>query len=238
MVEEGCMDFRKLHARAKADGMHKLRDKIVDAMTTNETLWFRDTSPFEALRTTILPKMYDEFKKGKRRDIRVWSAACSTGQEPYSIGITVRELARLAPSLCPTAVKIVGTDISSSALFLAMSGRYDQFAITRGLPEEYKVRYFTQNDRIWVLNNEIKSMVSFKKQNLQDPFDFLGAQDIVFCRNVLMYFSDQFKRDILSRIRRMLNPGGILFVGASESLLNYTGEYRMVRNGKSVWYTV
>jgi chemotaxis protein methyltransferase CheR len=238
MVEQGCSDFRQLQQKARADTTHRLRDKIVDAMTTNETLWFRDGWPFEALRTVLLPRIAKELQTGRRRNVRIWSAACSTGQEPYSIAMAVKDVSRTAPTLRSGAMEISATDISQSALFLAMSGRYDQFAMGRGLPEQYKSRYFARHGRVWELRDEIKSMVSFKKLNLQESFEALGTQDIIFCRNVLIYFSDQFKRDILSRIRRMLNPGGALFVGASESMLNYSSEYRMVRNGKAVWYEV
>ncbi|MBD3346537.1 MAG: chemotaxis protein [Chitinivibrionales bacterium] len=235
MAEQGCSDFRELHRKALSDSSNKLRDKIVDAMTTNETLWFRDSAPFTILRS-VLKEMAEDLNAGKRREIRIWCAACSTGQEPYSIAMLAKELERQNSKFPPATVKILATDISPTALFLAMSGRYDSFAISRGLSEEYKSRYFSFDGKVWTIDNKIKSMVTFKKLNLQDRFDNLGKQDIVFCRNVLIYFSDDFKRDILQKIHDMLSPGGLLFVGASESLMNYSKGYRMIREGRGIYY--
>lgn len=238
MVESGCNSFTELHKKASEDRSQALRDKIIDAMTTNETLWFRDTSPFNILQEVLLEEMCQELKQGKRGKIRIWSAACSTGQEPYSIAMIIDEYIRRHPGISPNQFEILGTDISPTVLFLAKIGRYDHLSISRGLPENYKRQYFTPQGKIWALKDNIKSMITFRKLNLQDSFSLLGKHDIIFCRNVLIYFSDTFKKDILSRMAALLRPDGYLFLGASESIINYTREYDMLRHNKGLYYTV
>lgn len=238
LVENRCSTFTEFYYKAVADTTTKLRDKIIDAMTTNETLWFRDSSPFDIMESVIFPKMAEEIKNGKRTEIRIWSAACSTGQEPYSIAMKVHEFALKQTALKPERVQIVGTDISPTVLFLAMAGRYDTVAMSRGMPDQLRTRYFSSSGKIWVLNNEIKKMVSLKKLNLQEPFSLLGKQDIILCRNVLIYFSDAFKMDVLSRIARQLNPGGVLFLGSSEIMPLDMKLFMSHRDAKGTWYQV
>jgi len=238
MVESGCNSFADLYFRAVADHTYELRDKIVEAMTTNETFWFRDTSPFAILDEILLEKLVAEIRSGKRSKIKIWCAACSTGQEPYSIAMTVLEYAKKNYALKPEHIEILGTDISSTVLYLAMVGRYDNIAITRGLSADLKNRYFESNGKVWVVNNDVKSMVKYKKLNLQENFSFLGKQDIIFCRNVLIYFSGEFKQDILQRIAKLLRPNGYLILGASESIFNYTQEYEMLRHTRGLYYKV
>jgi len=237
MVESGCNSFAELYHKALADDTFRLRDKIVEAITTNETFWFRDESPFVILAEELLKKFAAEIASGKRSKIKIWCAGCSTGQEPYSIAMTVLEFARKQQVLKPEHVEIVGTDISSAVLYLAMAGRYDSLAISRGLPQELKNRYFDPDGNVWVIKNAVKTIVQFQKLNLQEDFRHLESQDIVFCRNVLIYFSNEFKKDILKRISRVLGPGGHLFMGASESLFNLTREYRMLRHTMGFYYS-
>ncbi len=237
MAETGCSNFSQLHSKAVADKSNSLRDKIVDAMTTNETLWFRDSMPYQILREVLLPELAAPAARNGKSKLRIWSAASSTGQEPYSIAITINELMRTG-ALRTAPVEIIATDISPTALFLASAARYDSLAITRGLPQDIKTRYFTQEGNVWALNSDIKKMVTFRRFNLQDNFGTLGNMDIVFCRNVLIYFSEAFKKDILSRMAALLRPRGYLFLGASESIISYSNEYEMLRHRNGIYYRV
>ena len=238
LTETGSASFGELCNKAKADPTLGLRDKIVDAMTTNETLWFRDSAPFQILEQVLLKQMDKEMETGRRQKIRIWSAACSTGQEPYSIAMTLQEFARKYSVRPLQNVEIIATDISPTVLFLAMAGRYDQIAISRGLSEDVRNRYFNPNGKIWTLNDKIKKMVKFKKLNLQENLGILGNFDIIFCRYVTIYFSDAFKRDLFSRISALLKPNGHLLLGASESLGNYSTEYQMLTHDGHIYYQV
>jgi chemotaxis protein methyltransferase CheR len=237
MVENGCSNFTELYRKAAADATNTLRDKIIDVMTTNETLWFRDSSPFVTFKEALLPAYAAEMKAG-RTSIKIWSAACSTGQEPYSLSMIAHDFARLNPQFRTSAMHITATDISPTVLFLAKMGRYDSIAISRGLAPDIMQRHFTAAGKVWAVHDEIKKPVEFKKLNLQDPFVSIGKQDIILCRNVLIYFSDTFKRDILHRFTELLKPGGYLFLGASESLIQHSQEYTMVQHGKGIYYKV
>ncbi len=238
MVENGCTNFRDFYVKSLADTTKKLRDKIIDAMTTNETLWFRDTGPYHIFQTVVLPAFAEEFRAGKLSKLRIWSAASSTGQEPYSISMSVMEHARLGGPVKPSMVEILATDISPTVLYIAQAGRYDNLVIGRGLGEEMRNRYFKQDGKVWVLSDDVKKQVTFKKYNLQESFASLGKFDVVFCRNVLIYFSDVFKKDVLHRINDLLKPKGYFFLGASESLINYTNEYTMLRHSAGLYYQV
>lgn len=238
MIENGCKNYAEFYYKAIGDASNTLRDKIIDAMTTNETLWFRDTSPFKVLQYELLPVFAKEYSAGKRNKLRVWSAACSTGQEPYSIGMIIQEFSKTNPAINLSSVEIIATDISPSVLFLAKAARYDSIVISRGLPEDMRNRYFEPSGKVWILKDLIKNMVTFKKLNLQEDFRSLGNLDIVFCRNVLIYFSDDFKKDVLSRIALLLKPSGILFVGASESVSNYSSIFSMLTYERALYYKV
>ncbi|MFP4163490.1 MAG: CheR family methyltransferase [Chitinispirillaceae bacterium] len=238
MVENGCRTYTEFYHKTIADRSNVLREKIIDAMTTNETLWFRDRSPFTVLESTLLPRFMEELAEGKRQKVRIWSAACSTGQEPYSIGITILEQLKRFGRIRPEQFEIVATDISPTALLLAKAGRYDAIVIARGLPDDIKQRYFTLDGKVWTINDKVKKMVTFKKLNLQDSYAQMGKMDIVFCRNVMIYFSDQFKKDIFSRLAKLLRPSGFLFVGASESVINYSSDFEMLNHQRALYYKV
>jgi chemotaxis protein methyltransferase CheR len=205
-------------------------------MTTNETSWFRDLYPYQILESVIFKQLTEEISAGKRSKIRIWCAASSTGQEPYSISMTLQEFSRKNSVLPLQCTEIIGTDISPTVLFLAIAGRYDQISMSRGMPQDIRDRYFTNSGKLWILNDKIRKMVSYKKLNLQDNFSSFGKFDIIFCRNVMIYFSDVFKRDLFTRFANLLNPGGILFLGASESISNYTTRFTMVTNNKHIYY--
>jgi len=239
MVEQGCKAFGDLYQKSLADRTNALRDKIIEAITTNETFWFRDLHPFGILNEVLFKQLADDVQSGRRAKIRIWCSACSTGQEPYSIAMTFLEYMRQYPGLRPEHLEILATDISSTVLFLSKLGRYDSFSMSRGLAEDLKNRYFvTTDNKIWTISNDIKKMVTFKKLNLQESFNHIGKYDIVFCRNILIYFSLEFKQDILKRIANLLRPNGYLFLGASESIIMYTKEYEMLRHAMGLYYQV
>jgi len=213
----------------------RLRERVIEAMTTNETFWFRDGHPFTILSEYLLP----DYMKRRQRAIRIWSAACSTGQEPYSISITVQEFMNRNPGGI-TDAQIIATDISPSVLSEAKSGYYDAMALARGLPAEVRDSYFQKDtdhweDR-WQVRADIRKRVRFINGNLLASYAALGRFDIIFCRNVLIYFSSESKLDILSRMAAALNPGGYLFLGASESLSQYSDAFEMVRSHSGVFY--
>jgi chemotaxis protein methyltransferase CheR len=225
MVQSGSTDFGSFYRLAKNDPSPQLREKIIDAMTTNETLWFRDAHPFTTLQEKLLPPLAQEILAGNRYRIRIWSAACSTGQEPYSIAMIIHEFCRTHPGIEPSHFEIMATDISPSALFLAKAGRYDENAMRRGLPEEMRNRYFHLDGPAWKVNDEVKNLVNFSKFNLQNAMEPLGHFDIVFCRYVTIYFAESFKKQIFSGIARLLAPSGHLVVSAVESLRGIADQF-------------
>jgi chemotaxis protein methyltransferase CheR len=205
-----------------------LRQLVIEAMTTNETSWFRDVHPFTILRERILG---DFVKRGVRMP-RIWSAACSTGQEPYSISMVAQEFIGANPSGL-TDVQIIATDISPAILGEAETGCYDGLSVSRGLSTQLRAKYFERldghhGDR-WKINAAIRKRVRFSRTNLLDSYTGLGRFDVVFCRNVLIYFSQASKMDILGRVAEILNPGGYLFLGSSESLHQYSDDFETVR---------
>lgn len=209
-----------------------LKSSVVDAMTTNETLWFRDDHPFKIFSDKLLPELAKA-----RRPLRIWSAACSTGQEPYSLSIAVEEFKRNNPGALMGDVKIIATDISPTALAIAKQGVYPQLALKRGMGDAHLKKYFTQQgDDEWQINDEIKRRIEFRSLNLQSSYSMLGKFDIVFCRNVLIYFSAEFKLDILKRIHGTLNNDGYLFVGASEAVNNLSDYYKMQQFNPGISY--
>ncbi len=223
--------FSQLIEHMKRD--QKLRQRIMDAMTTNETSWFRDNYPYDVLKQKLLP----ETAKQKPASYRIWSAACSTGQEPYSISMIVAEfLSSPFSGLSADCVKIVGTDISTSAMQQAKNGCYEGVSVTRGLSPERKNRFFKQTDSCWEVTDEIRSRVSFREMNLMQSYSFLGKFDVIFCRNVLIYFSQELKRDILKRMTQVLNPNGYLILGGSESISGYSDEFELVKWNSGVIY--
>ena len=236
--ENGCSTYKDLYLQAKNSPRSGLRDKIVDAMTTNETLWFRDTYPFDVLKSEILPEYHSQMKTGKRRMVRIWSAACSSGQEPYSTVMTVMEFAKSTANIRPEAFQILATDISPSVLLSASSGVYDEFAIKRGLPKPYLDSYFEKKGRFWSVKNDVRKPITFKQFNLQSPFLSLGKFDVVFCRNVAIYFSEEFKKELFSKIAAVLNPGGYMFLGGSESLIGLSEQFQIIKHKGGSYYKV
>jgi chemotaxis protein methyltransferase CheR len=239
MVELGASNFKEFYHNAQSDSSGKLRERIIDAMTTNETFWFRDSKPWALMRETIFPQLIEaKRKRGIGSKIRIWSAACSTGQEPYSIAMILDDMLTSGryPGVRGDDFEIMATDISPSVLYLANAGRYNQLAMSRGLSDEYRNRYFTQQLKIWEVNPSLKSRITFKKFNLQDHPSSLGRFDFVLCRNVAIYFTDQFKRELFRRIHGTLNPPGFFLLGSSESLVGYSTDFDMAEAQGAIYY--
>ena len=213
-IEEGLDSVEQLVARARKSNSTRLGDRLTEAMTINETFFFRDLHPFNALRDTIIPRIIEE-KKDKT--LKIWTAACSSGQEPYTLGILLREH---FPQLSDWNVRITASDISDKVLKKASSGSYTQFEVNRGMPVKLLVKFFSRNGDQWIVKNEVRDMMEFKKLNLAKPWFMADKFDIVFIRNVLIYFSVETKTSILSRIHRSMRPGGYMFLGGGESLIN------------------
>lgn len=230
--DAGFTRFSDLLAALRSGGSPALGNRVVDAMTTNETSWFRDEHPFTALRELILP----ELTKPRRGQLRIWSAACASGQEPYSIAMVQREYRRANPGLLATNPSILGTDISAAMLELARAGHYDEFAVGRGLPDEYRQRYFRRNGAGLELLPELRDSVQFRQLNLLQSYAHLGRFDVIFCRNVLIYFALEQKNAILERLAGSLNPGGFLVLGGTESLTAAGDLLERVRHGGGVVY--
>ncbi len=220
MQKAGIADMARL-VLALRDG-HKpgLADAVVDAMTTNESLFFRDKNPFELLSSLVIPELLQ--RRPQSQTVRIWCAAASTGQEPYSIAMLLRENERL---LGGRRVEIVATDISSEVLARAEEGIYNQFEVQRGLPVNYLLRYFTKSGDMWQIAPEIRAMVRFSRLNLLQPFGHLGTFDIVFCRNVLIYFDAPTKSDVIARISGVLAKDGYLFLGGAETVLGLSLDF-------------
>ena len=236
MQQYACSSFMDLHARAKADRSGTMEKEIVNAITTNETLFFRDASPFEVLKHKILPDLIDARSKaapGRPVPIRIWSAACSTGQEVYSIAIALRET---LGNLSNFQISILGTDISDDAVTKASYGKYNKFEIERGLPPQTLNRYFTLMGDGWKIKDEIRAMAVFKKFNLMKPFAGIGRFDIVFCRNVAIYFTPADKKMVFEKIATVLEPDGSLVIGSTESLTGVTGMFEPRRYMRSIFY--
>ena len=205
-------------------GSHELRRQIIEAMTTNETSFFRDVHPFDALATTVLPDLARA--RATTRTLRIWSAACSTGQEAYSVAMTIR--ARV-PHLAGWDVKISGTDISEGVLAQAREGRYAQLEMNRGLPAAMVAQYFERDGVAWRMKPDLRAMTEFAQMNLITPWRFTQKFDIIFIRNVLIYFDLPTKQTLLDRALAALAPDGYLFLGASEMLTGVHGGFTLER---------
>ncbi len=232
LAEHKIPSLAALVERLQKDQNPGLVERIVDAMTTNETLWFRDAFPFEILKQAILP----EQARARAAGARVWSAACSSGQEPYSISMIVEEFQRASPGALASNVQIIATDLSSSMLELARVGSYDAAAMARGISDERRRQFFTARFGRWQLNEELRRRVTFREHNLQQGFESLGRFQVIFCRNVLIYFSADLKRSILARFAAALQPGGYLFLGAAEAITGYSDAFEMLRLPQGIVY--
>ena len=223
MIENGIGSLIELVARLNQSPGSALYVSVVDAMTTNETSWFRDYYPYDFLAEQLLPQMATANK-----ELRIWSAASSSGQEPYSISIVIDEYMKNKNGLLKP-VKITATDISQTVLNEAKEGLFHQMSLDRGMSSARINRYFESRGSMWALKNEIKNRIDFREFNLLGSYVTLGKFDVIFCRNVLIYFSAEIKKDILTRIVGALNPRGYLILGGAESIANYSDSFDVVR---------
>ncbi|MFB9887656.1 CheR family methyltransferase [Balneatrix alpica] len=234
MAEHKFASLGELLQRIQGGAFSGLKQEVINAMTTNETLWFRDIHPYNILLNQVLPEL-DEKNRGQA--LRIWSAACSTGQEPYSISMIVEEYKQKKLGSLRGEVRITATDISTAVLEQAKSASYETLALGRGLSTDRLKRFFIEaSNGSWEVKRELRQRVDFRSLNLKDSFVSLGRFDIVFCRNVLIYFAPELKQDILRRIHKTLNPGGYLFVGASEAVTGLNDIYEMVQCNPGIIY--
>ncbi len=231
MAEQGMASLGHLLEALRQDAHGTLKTIVIDAMTTNETFWFRDMAHFRILSDTI-------FSGADRmhRPLRIWSAACSTGQEPYSISMMAEEYRRVRPGRLPHDVEIVATDISTRIVAEASTGIYCGMTLSRGLTAQQRHRFFSPQGECIRVNPEIRRRVEFRSMNLTQDFRGMGRFDVIFCRNVLIYFSNALKKSILDKIAETLHPGGYLFVGSTESISGFTGRFEMVAGHGGIAY--
>jgi chemotaxis protein methyltransferase CheR len=222
--------IQQMRSEVKVNGLHH---KAIDALTTNETLFFRDFHPFEALRKSILPEVLE--RRANARRLTIWSAACSTGQEPYSLAMLLLDH---FPQLADWTVSILATDLSPTVLKAAQEGKYTQFEVNRGLPASYLVKYFTKSEEKWCIKDQVKRMIEFRPMNLIQSWPVMPPLDLVFIRNVMIYFDVETKKTILRKIRNCLLPHGYLFLGTAETTTNLDPQYQPVTHGKAVVYRI
>lgn len=203
---------------------------VTEAMTTNESSFFRDIKPFDNFRKMVLPDLIE--KRAHKRSIRIWCAAASTGQEPYSLAMCLREEAE---KLSGWRVEIVATDLSEEVLDKASVGLYSQFEVQRGMPIQLLIKYFSQVKDLWQIDSSIRAMVKYQPLNLLGNFSQLGAFDIVFCRNVLIYFEQQTKGEVLDKIANLMPSDGYLFLGGAETVLGICDAFKPVDNYRGVY---
>ncbi len=207
----------------------RLVDDVVESMTTNESFFFRDIRPFDQFRENVLPALLDA--RRACRKIRIWSAACSSGQEPYSLAMI---LAEAAEQLRGWKVEIVATDLSREMLAKARAGVYSQFEVQRGLPVRMLVKYFQQDGDKWTIAPELRAMVNYREYNLLDELTMLGRFDVIFCRNVLIYFDQETKSTVLGRVSSILEEDGYLFLGGAETVLGVSSAFAPVSGMRGV----
>ncbi len=232
----GCTSYQELYNKARSDGSKTIERQIVDAISTNETLFFRDKAPFELLQHKMLPEIIDARTPAApnlKTPVKIWSAAASTGQELYSIAIVIKELVR---DLSRYQFTLLGTDISDAALAQASYGKYNRFEIERGLDQRSLQRYFTLFGDSWKIKDEIRSMVSFRKYNLMQPFTGLGKFDIIFCRNVAIYFTLEDRKVLFNKIADSLADDGFLVIGSTESLTGVCPRFVPKRHLRTIFY--
>jgi chemotaxis protein methyltransferase CheR len=229
--QNGFADIDELIQAVKAKRKVGLEAQLVEAMTTNETSFFRDLHPFETLRKTLFPEI--RARNAARKTLNIWSAACSTGQEIYSVAMHLQEH---FPELPSWKVQLVGTDLSDEVLAKAKAAKFSQIEVNRGLPAALLVKNFQRQGMQWELRPEIRNMATFTKLNLIERWPVLPAMDIVFLRNVLIYFAPDVKRMILEKVRKVMAPQGVLFLGAAETTMGLDNCLERIQTDNSVYY--
>jgi chemotaxis protein methyltransferase CheR len=226
----GFSDLAALIAALRAAPSSSLVNTVVEGMTTNESLFFRDKLPFDNFREVVMPALLEA--RTRTKFIRIWCAAAATGQEPYSLAMALREM---SVKLSGWRVEIFATDLSSDALERAKTGLYSQFEVQRGLPIQMLVKYFSKVGEQWQIAPEIRDMVTFRHSNLLHDFSSFGLFDVVFCRNVLIYFEPAMKSSVLNRLGRSLSSDGYLLLGAAETVVGLSDAFRPLNNHRGVY---
>lgn len=237
LQENSCGSFSEFYLKARSDSTKTLPRKIVDAVTTGETSFFRDSAPFDLLQFKLLPELLDRRKKmnpsGLPISLRIWSAACSSGQEVYTTAIVLKETLGNPANY---SIHLLGTDISDQAISKASYGVFSRMEIERGLTQERLQRNFTSVENGWKIKDEIRGMASFRKLNLMEDFSALGRFDIIFCRNVAIYFTEADKVRLFSKLGKALASDGALIIGSTESLTGLCPQFEAMRYLRSVYY--
>jgi chemotaxis protein methyltransferase CheR len=226
----GASGLSDLIQRCKDPACEPLVVEVVEAMATNESLFFRDKIPFEHFRDTIMPALMAARAKHKR--IRIWCAAASSGQEPYSLAMSLKEM---GSKLAGWRVEILASDLSLDVLEKAKAGIYSQFEVQRGLPIQMLVKYFTQIGEMWQIAPDIRAMVQYRPFNLLNDFAQLGRFDAIFCRNVLIYFDQPTKIDVLERMAKIIEPDGYLVMGAAETVVGLTSSFKPIADRRALY---
>lgn len=232
-TQNGCATLADLVVRLRAQPGGKLVQSVVEAMTTNETSFFRDLYPFEALKKAIIPELLA--KRGSDPRLTIWCAAASAGQEPYSIALLIRES---FPNIPRGNIRIIATDINTEVLEQARQGVYSQIEVNRGLPISMLMRHFEKSGVNWKLREEVRQMVEFRECNLVQPWPLIPPVDILFMRNVLIYFNQETKKAILAKVRRTLKPDGYFFLGGAETTMSLDDNYERMQLEKTACYKV
>lgn len=234
--EQKCASYQDFYRKAKADASKTIERKIIDAISTNETLFFRDSGPFQLLQHKIFPELIDSRTPKSsmlKTNLKIWSAASSTGQELYSVAIVLQELLK---DLSKYSIKLLGTDISDAAVAQASTGKYNKFEIERGLARDKLTKYFSPMGQTWKVNDQLRAMVNFRKFNLMSTFSGLGKFDIVLCRNVAIYFTLEDRKKLFNKIASVLEPDGYLIIGSTESLTGVCPRFVPKRHLRSIFY--
>ncbi len=239
LEEIDCSSFSQFYARLAKEPNGELKGRLVEAMTTNETSFFRDDHPFRALRDHLLPEIGERRRAAMRYTrprIRFLSAGCSTGEEPFSIAICASEWLKGEDFYTRNDIGILAVDISRRVLERARRGRYASARLSKSVSQQHLDDYFEDSAEGRVLQPRIRAMVSFEQQNLAEPFTIASPFDVIFCRNVMIYFSEELKRHLLDRLYEMLQPNGILFLGASESMYPFSERFRTIHTEETTYY--
>ncbi|MBI5534146.1 MAG: protein-glutamate O-methyltransferase CheR [Deltaproteobacteria bacterium] len=235
---EGCATLGELYYRVRSDRGTTLRRKVIDAITTGETYFFRDQNPFELLRHKLLPELIDRRSRELGPGavpLRIWSAACSTGQEVYSIAIVLRELLDDGSGY---RIRLLGTDISDQAVSRASYGTFSNFEVERGLSGDKRDRHFARHGDGWRVRDELRAMAVFRTMNLMEDFACLGRFDIIFCRNIAIYFKEEDRVALFKRIARVMEPDGALVIGSMEAVATLCPEFEPKRYHRTVFYAL
>lgn len=239
LTEHGHSTFTELYRELRTSGNSGVRDRIIDAITTHETLWFRDDATWLALQDHVLPGLARAAQTAGRNSVKIWSAACSTGQEPYSLAMLADQFQRKAGNPAGLSFEIAATDISPSAIFVAKAGRYDAISMGRGFGSNFdhmRHQYFVRQGNISNIDTKLRDTVSFKRFNLQESLSPFALQDLVLLRYVAIYFSETFKRDLFARLASIIRPGGVLVLGSTETIVDDNHNFEIERIGATFCY--